>query len=127
MNAMGKTNAEPQATTFAVWYMRPEFLRDGLMGLAWLRERGRIPDPALLSLTHVHLTDVVLPGGPAQLEAVFHDMQGEVWSPNGEAREMIRAAGLHHTSMSVGDIAVVDGRAWIVDSFGFADLDEVRR
>ena len=33
----------------------------------------------------------------------FMKMQGEFWSPRGEARPLIRSLGLHHTSMSVGD------------------------
>lgn len=36
---------------------------------------------------------------------VFMMMQGEIWSPHGEAREAIKALGLSHTSMSVGDVA----------------------
>lgn len=39
------------------------------------------------------------------LEDVYHKMQGEVWSPNGEASELIKELGLDHTSMSMGDIA----------------------
>ena len=38
------------------------------------------------------------------LDEVYMKMQGENWSPNGEARELIRGQGLKHTSMSVGDI-----------------------
>lgn len=38
------------------------------------------------------------------LEEVFVAMQGENWSPNGEARDLIRDLGLMHTSMSVGDM-----------------------
>jgi len=38
------------------------------------------------------------------LAHLFSDMQGEIWSPNGEARELIFAAGTDHTSMSIGDI-----------------------
>lgn len=38
------------------------------------------------------------------LEEVFQKMQGENWSPNGEARPIIAALGLHHTSMSTGDL-----------------------
>jgi len=41
---------------------------------------------------------------------VFMYMQGEEWSPMGEANELIRGAGLHHTSMSVGDV-VYDAEA----------------
>jgi hypothetical protein len=43
-------------------------------------------------------------GLPCDLEEVFFLMQGEQWSPNGEARELIELLGLRHTSMSVGDL-----------------------
>ena len=41
------------------------------------------------------------------MEEVFMEMQGEMWSPNREARPLIRKLGLKHTSMSVGDIVLV--------------------
>jgi hypothetical protein len=34
----------------------------------------------------------------------YMNMQGEMWSPMGEARFMIRRLGLRHTSMSIGDV-----------------------
>ena len=49
-------------------------------------------------------------------------MQGEKWSPKGEARELIKSKGLRHTSMSVGDVMVVNGKPLLVDSVGFVDL-----
>ena len=68
--------------------------------------------------THVELKTVDLPG----LDAVYHEMQGEVWSPNGEARELIRSLGLNHTSMSVGDvIKTPDGKLHLVASCGFEE------
>ena len=42
-------------------------------------------------------------------DEIFHTMQGEIWSPNGEARPLIRGLKLQHTSMSVGDIVVEEG------------------
>ena len=56
------------------------------------------------------------------LEKIFHDMQGEVWSPNGEARSLIRAKGLVHTSMSIGDVVKIGNKAWAVDGCGFKEL-----
>ena len=47
---------------------------------------------------------VLFPIKADDLEQVFILMQGEVWSPNGEARDLITGLGLKHTSMSVGDI-----------------------
>jgi hypothetical protein len=37
------------------------------------------------------------------LDDAYLRMQGENWSPNGEARPLIKMLGLKHTSMSVGD------------------------
>ena len=39
------------------------------------------------------------------LEDLYIRMQGQNWSPHGEARMLIKHVGLHHTSMSVGDLA----------------------
>lgn len=39
-----------------------------------------------------------------KLDEIWKLMQGEVWSPEGEARELIELLGLKHTSMSVGDL-----------------------
>lgn len=50
----------------------------------------------------------ILAKGP---DDVFMKMQGENWSPKGEARDLIRALGLRHTSMSVGDICLDVERA----------------
>ncbi len=60
------------------------------------------------------------------LEEVFHIMQGEIWSPQGEARDLIRALGLHHTSMSVGDV-IYDTeaqKAYGVDRIGFKEMNQ---
>ncbi|WP_137297215.1 hypothetical protein [Psychromonas sp. SP041] len=57
-----------------------------------------------------------------QLEEIFTMMQGEVWSPNGEARPIISKAGLSHTSMSVGDIVQVGDQFYSCDMMGFFDV-----
>jgi hypothetical protein len=106
---------------FTVHYMREEFFRDGNMGFDWLKQRGRLPNPKALEATHVLLKQE----DARDLEDVFHKMQGEVWSPNGEARSLIREKGLQHTSMSVGDIAVDEaGKVWLVDRFGFKEVEQ---
>lgn len=58
------------------------------------------------------------------LEEVFQKMQGEVWSPNGEAREGIKALGLSHTSMSVGDVLYSDNedKYYMVKDFGWVEF-----
>jgi hypothetical protein len=59
-----------------------------------------------LALTHVHLLTIHQP----DKEAIYTALQGDRWSPNGEARPFLEAAGLTHTSMSMGDILMVDGQ-----------------
>jgi len=100
-------------TTFRIYYMRPAWFRDGLL--------GRHPDPKNLGATHVFVRSVEA----GSVEHTFVLCQGEVWSPNGEARGLIERLGLHHTSMSVGDVAVdPTGRIWVCASQGFIDLTD---
>lgn len=57
------------------------------------------------------------------LEEVYFRMQGDVWSPRGEARPIIKELGLKHTSMSVGDL-VKDSRNryWIKNLSGYSQV-----
>jgi hypothetical protein len=111
--------------TTEVWYWKNEYMRDLLMGLEWLREHvpGTYPEPYNLSRTHVMVGRVK----SKNKADVFMALQGEIWSPNGEARTMIKAMGLGHTSMSVGDILVINGSAWFVDGVGWVDIGHVNK
>lgn len=107
--------------TYKVWYMKPDWFRDGIM--------GDKPDPKNLEKTHTFLKDFELDvplmadGDKWALERVWVGMQGENWSPNGEARGLIEEKGLRHTSMSVGDVVVdPEGKAFVVASMGFSKL-----
>jgi hypothetical protein len=107
--------------TFQVWYMRPEWFIEG-------NAARRKPDPTNLDKTHVHLLDRTFLGddGEATLESIYQTMQASVWSPNGEAHDLIKAKRLSHTGMSIGDV-VVDSRgvAHVVALFGFEALGAV--
>lgn len=52
-------------------------------------------------------------------ESIYWAMQGEEWSPDGEANDLIEASGTQHTSMSVGDVILIEGVAWMVAFTGF--------
>lgn len=101
-----------------IWYMKPSFTRDGLMGVEWLEEHGQMPDVMHLTDTHKHLGSI----RETNMDKIYHLMQGDVWSPRGQARTLIQRSGLNHTSMSVGDIVVVHGETFIVDNIGFKKL-----
>ena len=59
------------------------------------------------------------------LEKIYSEMQAEVWSPNGEKRELIKELGLLHTSMSVGDMVYDDRHRmlWRVKGIGFEKVE----
>ena len=101
---------------FRVFYMRPEWFRSVSGSLRYT------PDPNNLIKTHVYLKDVEATG----LEAAWVAMQGEEWSPNGEGRDLIRSKGLHHTSMSVGDVLVDEAsEVFLVKSVGFKNIGRI--
>jgi hypothetical protein len=109
---------EPGSTE--IWFWRQKHARDMLMGKDWLAKNNSLPDPANLEATHVQM-GTTKETNPEQIYAM---MQGEAWSPQGQAREMIRKLGTGHTSMSVGDIIVnkSDGKTLMVDTQGFTEL-----
>ena len=71
-----------------------------------------------LSSTHKLLAVV----DETNLENIFRHFQGEVWSPDGEARELIRGLGLQHTSMSVGDMVQQDNKYYFCDILGWIEI-----
>lgn len=52
------------------------------------------------------------------LENIYHVMQGDIWSPNGEANSLIKGMETH-TSMSMGDLIVYKQELYSVSAFGF--------
>ena len=79
---------------FHVYYARrPTFHSSGELGTPPLTA-------AALCLSHAWLFEIEA----ASLDDAFRRMQGENWSPQGEARQLLQALGLRHTSMSVGDV-----------------------
>jgi len=97
--------------------------RDLTMGFSWIAREC----PTLLeqlkgddiTLTHVLLEET----DKEDLEEIFTWYQARNWSPNGEARELIKSKGLRHTSLHVGDIVEFDdGTRYICDNVGWNKL-----
>ena len=102
-----------------IWYMKPDFFRDGISGYNWLVKKDLLPIRGNVGLTHIFLGSVA----EHNLDRIFTMMQGENWSPDGQARNFIRSRRLQHTSMSVGDIIKIGSKAFLVDSSGFKELE----
>ena len=113
-----------------VWYLKRECFRShGTVG-------DQKPDPKNLEATHILVGKIApSPNGyylPADLDNAWVKLQGEFWSPNGEANEFVRGLGVH-TSMSVGDcfrftcgcpVPRHKGEVWRVEVVGLTKLGE---
>jgi len=99
-----------------VWYAKSS--RDLGMGYDWCAKKYCLPDIEDLKKTHVLLGSVK----GTDEEKIFGLLQGEIWSPNGEAHNLIDKSGAKHTSMSVGDIIEMNGKCYMADIGGFREL-----
>lgn len=101
---------------YRVFYMRPSYFRCGNFGYDFGKQIGELPVPENLEKTHAFLKLVEA----KDLDSLYAKMQGEVWSPNGEASALLELRDLAHTSMSTGDIAIdQNGDVWLVDVVGW--------
>jgi len=89
--------------------------------LIWEYKNKSLPETEdQLKESHILLGNINI----TDLNEIYHKLQGEYWSPNGEARELVKSLGLNHTSMSVGDIIKfkAKGIAFIVKNLGFQEI-----
>lgn len=118
-----------------LWYMSPEAFRYyANQSIEFSLEMAEKFDdiPSLeLGKTHLELGDLYIPKCDTNDEAVcsqvcsdiFGKFQAEVWSPRGEARELIQKQGLSHTSMTTGDIIQIDDRYFAyTKSYAYCDI-----
>ena len=124
------TQSASATTAYRIWYMAPE-ASAALVATNLVQEvMDRYPQRMTRELvphTHRCVTLIWVPKTEDEQETlnrIYHWFQAENWSANGEARPLIEALRLAHTSMSVGDIIehVAANRFWIVADFGFTEL-----
>ncbi len=107
---------------YRVFYLDPDspIRRDLIMGSSWIKQQNIVLDVNNIDNHYIFLGVVKA----NDMNDAYYKMQGEIWSPNGEARNFIKKKGLFHTSMSVGDVMQdVKTKKWyMVDSFGFWEI-----
>ena len=96
--------------TTEVWYMQRQTWRE-------IGFDGDLPEKKPLTETHVKLGSIAC----KDEEKIFDMLQGFHWSPEGEANDLVKGLGCH-TSMSVGDIVVIDGVAKRCAACGFKEI-----
>lgn len=99
------------AGSTSIWYAKnPSF-----------RASSTDVDLTRLSKTHVLVGTIK----SKNKDAVWGMMQGDFWSPEGQANTMINKLGLRHTSMSVGDIIAIGDQmddTYLVTGAGYIKL-----
>ena len=101
-----------------IWYSKSKHFRDMTGGARFLAKHRLLPTTDTLSKTHSKIGSI----NTVDLNKIYGLMQGETWSPNGEARDVIGQSESAHTSMSVGDIIKMNGIMHMVDNHGFVVL-----
>lgn len=104
--------------TTEIWYSKDEYARDMTGGSSYLEKYNMLPTADTLTKTHSKIGSI----NTVDLSKIYGLMQGENWSPNGEANDLIDNSEVGHTSMSVGDIIKMNGIMHMVDKRGFLVL-----
>lgn len=110
-------DAYPAGST-EIWYWLDDNARDFMMGYDFLKKQGVEVTPETIPTTHALIGRI----RETDPEKIFAMMQGESWSPEGQARDMIKKSGTGHTSMSVGDVIRIGDKWMMVDRYGFKDI-----
>jgi len=110
------------AGSVEVWYSKNTYPNPFTMGMSfWEEENGKSLTHTLLKnpkKTHVLMGKIK----ESKPEKIFALLQGERWSPNGEARTLVKKSGSGHTSMMTGDFVKIGNRIAFVDRYGFTLL-----
>ena len=118
LNDASKLHSELAHGTTEIWYSKSKHFRDMSGGTRYLEKHRLLPTADTLETTHTKIGSI----DTVDLNRIFGLMQGDRWSPNGEARDLIGNSTAGHTSMSVGDIIKMNGIMHMVDDYGFVVL-----
>jgi hypothetical protein len=105
----------------SIWYFKPGKAK-GFFDAIERHDPSGLPDPKNLSDTHVKL-GTIDSDNPRQ---VYSAMQGETWSPKGEAKELVKKLGLGHISMSPGDVIQTPEATIMVTNHSFYNLGSLQ-
>jgi hypothetical protein len=94
----------------SIWYHKPDVARDICFGLKYCQINN--------IKIHILLGRI----DSKNPDEIFIALQSEEYSPEGQARRLIKNLELTHTSMSVGDIIEFDGKYMFCDNLGWTEL-----
>ncbi len=102
---------------FDIYFSKPEYRSDYMMGYEFLVEHTEFLNRTIAE-THMYIGTIKA----NDLDDVYYKMQGDVYSPEGQARPFIESIGIRRTSMSVGDVIFFNEEYYMVDNIGFVRI-----
>ena len=125
MNEVDYEGGEKQLSDFVdepgsteIWYAKPDVFKYLIWGYDELMKNypDKMPDPNNLEKTH-SLIGTIAETDPERIFDKLNTWGGE------EEYELLQRKGVHHTSMSIGDIIKMGNKILMVDGYGFKELN----
>lgn len=82
----------------------------------YIKKKGERIDPNNLEKTHSLLGKIK----ETDLDKIYNMLNS--WGNGDETNQFLKDKGVHHTSMSIGDIIKIDDKVFFVDENGFKDI-----
>ena len=104
-----------------VFYGKNDFMRNAALGAKWMSKRDMIPSILSMEETHEKVYEVEKLVDEFKLEDIWIDLN---LNPNKVNTENFSTEddGVWHQSMSIGDIIMFNGKAWMCDYIGCKEL-----
>lgn len=115
------------ARPIQIWYYKRPLSMAATLGHDGLERSGQLPTPETLlegygligEISGLTVRPTELKGDLSPMDSAISRirtmMQGEVWSPQGQARGLVERAGVGHTSMSPGDMFEYGGVYYMLE------------
>lgn len=113
-----------EGSKIKVWFVKPDLTRDLCDGVHQAIEYGLHVNINNLEATHTLLGECA---GYDQIQAgeLVIALQGERWSPHGEACYLIESKDLSHTSFMRGDIIQIDDKFYTLEQYEMVQLKPI--
>ena len=115
-----------EGTEVKVWYVKEEFTRSFCMGAGMAAKcDGNVIDTNDMTKFHTLIGTIAGTGNNSTeaADVIASCLQGEYFSPNGEARNLISSLGLCHTSFMAGDVIQIGDKFYTVDRWTIKEFN----
>jgi hypothetical protein len=105
-----------------VYFGKVGFMREACLGSKWLRARGKLPTMQTLRASHEKVYEVEVDFADYRIESLFYDLNinpDKINTDNFNPEDN----GVWHQSLSIDDVVLYMGRAFMIHYKGLLELD----